>query len=83
MMNVALNFSPEKLPGWIFYAKMLNVMGTDQSGGYTAATEGSTNVFRRDWVYDYEGQIIEIGTSFTFNQSKEKAKRKLIGDEYF
>jgi hypothetical protein len=83
MMNLALNFTPSKLPGWNFYAKMLDIIGTNQSGGYTGATAGETNVFRRDWIYDYEGQIFEIGASFTFNQRKEKEKQKLIGDDYF
>ncbi|MGC9343189.1 MAG: TonB-dependent receptor domain-containing protein, partial [Bacteroidales bacterium] len=83
MMNIALNFSPGKMKGWSFYAKMLDVMGTNQSGGYTGATAGQTNVFRRDWIYDYEGQIVEVGASYTFNQRKEKAKQKIIGDEYF
>ena len=83
MMNVALNYTPEKLQGWSFYAKMLDVMQTNQSGGFTGATANGMNVFQRDWIYDYEGQIIEIGASFTFNQSKEKAKQRLIGNEYF
>jgi outer membrane receptor protein involved in Fe transport len=83
MMNIALTFSPKTLQGWSFFAKMLDVMGTNQSGGYTGATAGQTDIFRRYWVYDYEGQIIEIGASFTFNQRKEKEKQKLIGDEYF
>lgn len=83
MMNIALNFSPKKIQGWSFYAKMLDVMETNQSGGYTGATAGQTNVFRRDWIYDYEGQIIEVGASYTFNQRKEKKKQKIIGDEYF
>ncbi len=82
-MNFALNYSPEMLQGWNFYAKMLDVMGTNQAGGYTGATENGMNVFRRDWEYDYEGQIVEIGASFTFNQRQEKEKQKLIGEEYF
>jgi iron complex outermembrane recepter protein len=83
MMNIALNYTPEKLQGWNFYAKMLDVMGTNQAGGYTGATDKNRNVFRRDWVYDYEGQIVEIGASFTFNQRQESERRRLIGDEYF
>jgi hypothetical protein len=83
MMNVALNYAPKKLQGWNFYAKMLDVIGTNQSGGFTGATENNMDVFRRDWVYDYEGQIMEIGASFTFNQRNEKTKQQLIGNEYF
>jgi len=83
MLNIALKFSPEKMQGWNFYAKLLDVMGTNQSGGYTGATAGQTKVFRRDWVYDYEGQIVEVGASFTFNQRKDKEKQKLIGNDYF
>ena len=83
MMNFALNYTPEKLQGWNFYAKMLDVMGTNQAGGFTGATANNMKVFQRDWVYDYEGQIVEIGASFTFNQRQQKEKQKLIGDEYF
>lgn len=83
MMNIALNFTPEKLQNWSFYAKMMDILQTNQSGGFTGATANEMNVFQRDWVYDYEGQIVEIGASFTFNQSKEKVKQRLIGDEYF
>ena len=83
MMNAALNFTPEKLQGWNFYAKMLDVIGTNQAGGYTGATANGMAVFQRDWVYDYEGQIVEIGASFTFNQRKEQTKQRLIGDKYF
>lgn len=83
MFNIVLNFTPNKLQAWSFYAKMLDIMGTNQSGGYTGATAGPTNVFRRDWVYDYEGQIVEVGAAFTFNKRKEQKQLKIIGDEYF
>lgn len=83
MMNVALNYTPEKLQGWNFFAKILDVVGTNQSGGFTGASANNMNIFRRDWADDYEGQILEIGASFTFNQRKEKRKQQLIGDEYF
>ncbi|SHF02127.1 Outer membrane receptor proteins, mostly Fe transport [Mariniphaga anaerophila] len=83
MMNAALNFTPKQLQGWNFYAKMLDIIGTNQAGGYTGATANGMDVFQRDWVYDYEGQIVEIGASFTFNQRKEQTKQRLIGDKYF
>jgi hypothetical protein len=83
VLNIILTYAPEKLERWSFFAKMLDVAGTNQAGGYTAATEGSTDVFRRDWVYDYEGQIMEIGATYTFNQRKAKEKQDLIGEEYF
>lgn len=83
VLNVALNFTPDKLQGWSFYAKMLDVMGTNQSGGYTGATAGNTDLFRRYWVYDYEGQIIEVGATFTFNRLTEQQELDMIGDDYF
>ncbi len=83
VLNVALNFTPVQLQGWSFYAKMLDVTGTNQSGGYTGATAGSTDLFRRYWVYDYEGQIVEIGASFTFNRRAQQPQLEMIGDEYF
>lgn len=83
MMNIALNFTPKKLQGWNFYGKMLDIMGTNQSGGYTGATEGLTNLFKRDWVYDYEGQIFEFGATYTFNYRNQQKQLKTIGNEYF
>lgn len=83
VMNLILSFTPEKIQGWNFYAKMLDVLGTNQSGGYTGATASGIDVFQRDWVYDYEGQIVEIGASFTFNPSRAKDKKIIIGNEYF
>jgi hypothetical protein len=83
VMNLILSFTPGKIQGWNFYAKLLDVMGTNQSGGFTGATANGIDVFQRDWVYDYEGQIIEMGASFTFNQRREKKEKIIIGNEYF
>lgn len=83
MMNFALNYTPETLKGWRFHARLLDVMGSNQEGGYTGATANGNKIFRRDWVYDYEGQIIEIGASFTFNQSRQKSRQEQIGNEYY
>ena len=83
VMNLILSYTPVKIEGWNFYAKLLDVMGTNQSGGYTGATENGIDVFRRDWVYDYEGQIVEVGASFTFNQRRQKQEKIIIGNDYF
>ena len=83
VLNAALNYQPKKMAGWTFSAKMLDILSTNQTGGYTAAYEGAQILLRRDYVYDYEGQIIELGVSYAFNSKKQKAQKKLIGDEYF
>lgn len=82
-LNAALNYQPEKLAGWTFTAKMLDILGSNQTGGYTAAYEGEQVLLRRDYVYDYEGQIIELAVAYAFNSKKQKARKKLIGDAYF
>ncbi|MBK3516332.1 TonB-dependent receptor domain-containing protein [Carboxylicivirga marina] len=83
-LNAAVNYKPEKLNGWTFSAKVLDILGTNQAGGYTAAYEGEQILLRRDYVYDYEGQIVELGISYSFNSNKYKAKKKKhIGDDYF
>ena len=81
-LNAVLNYSPEQFKGWNFSAKMLDILGTNQAGGYTAAYEGNQILLRRDYVYDYEGQIIELTVSYSFNHKKQKAKT-LIGEDYF
>lgn len=82
-LNAALNYSPEKFKNWTFSAKMLDILETNQSGGYTAAYDDNQILLHRDYVYNYEGQIIEIGATYTFNNKKQKANKKLIGDDYF
>ncbi len=82
-LNAALNYKPEKLKGWGFSAKVLDVLGTNQAGGYTAAYEGEQILLRRGYVYDYEGQIVEVGVSYSFNNKKQKAQRKHLGDDFF
>ncbi len=82
-LNAAINYKPEKLRGWTFSAKMLDILGTNQAGGYTAAYEGEQILLRRGYVYDYEGQIVELGISYSFNNKKQKTQRKHIGDDYF
>jgi len=83
MLNAAVLYAPKTLEGWTFSAKMLDVLGTNQAGGYTAAYEGDQILLRRDYVYDYEGQIVELGVSYSFNSKKIKKQRKHIGDDYF
>ncbi len=84
MMNIALNFRPNRLNGWNFYAKMLDVVGTNQSGGHIKATEGLTSVLRRGYVYDYEGRVVEFGATYTFNyRDQQRQQRRIIGTEYF
>ncbi|WP_075590220.1 TonB-dependent receptor [Labilibacter marinus] len=82
-LNAAINYKPKSLRGWTFSAKMLDVLGTNQAGGYLAAYEGEQILLRRDYVYDYEGQIVELGISYTFNNKKHKTQKKHIGDDYF
>ncbi|TRX70586.1 outer membrane beta-barrel family protein [Carboxylicivirga sp. M1479] len=82
-LNAAINYKPQRLSGWTFSAKVLDILGTNQAGGYTAAYEGDQVLLRRDYVYDYEGQIVEIGISYSFNSKKQKAQKKHIGDDYF
>ncbi|MBR8537823.1 TonB-dependent receptor [Carboxylicivirga sediminis] len=82
-LNAAINYTPEKLRGWTFSARMLDVLGTNQAGGYTAAYEGEQILLRRGYVYDYEGQIVEFGISYSFNNKKQKSQRKHISDDYF
>lgn len=81
-LNAIINYSPSALKGWSFSAKMLDILGTNQAGGYTAAYDGDQILLRRDYVYDYEGQIIEFSASYSFNYKKQKTKG-LIGDDYF
>ena len=82
-LNAALTYKPEKLQNWTFSAKVLDILGSNQAGGYTAAYDGGQILLYRGYVYDYEGQIVELGVSYSFNNNKEKKQRKHIGDDFF
>ena len=84
MLNIALNYSPNRFNGWRFHAKVLDIIGTNQTGGYIKATEGLTSLLRRGYVYDYEGRIVEFGVTYTFNyRDQKKQPRRIIGTEFF
>ncbi len=84
LANIALNYQPEKQKNWNFSARLLDVLGTNQSGGYTTAYTNGIRMFNRAYIYDYEGQIIEFSASYTINmKGKKAAKKDLIGGEYF
>ena len=86
MSNAALNYTPKKLPGWDFSAKMLNIFDTNQDGLYTRAyNENGTQIFYQDVEYDRNGPIVELAVSYSLNLSNKSKKKadSVFGKEQF
>lgn len=84
MANLAVTYLPARWPNWNFSGRLLDLLGTNQTGGYTNAYYAGIRMFNRDWIYDYEGRIFELSAVYTLNmKGKKSAEKDPIGRAYF
>ena len=86
MSNMALNYTPKKLTGWDFSLKVLDWLGSNQTGLNTRAYNADgQQIFYQEVEYDRYGPIVELGVTYSLNlngKSKKKAD-SLFGKEQF
>lgn len=86
MSNMALNYTPKKLAGWDFSVKVLDWLGSNQTGLNTRAYNArQQQIFYQEVEYDRYGPIVELGVTYSLNlngKSKKKAD-SLFGKEQF
>ncbi len=86
MSNAAFNYTPEKLSGWDFSVRVLDLFGSNQTGLNTRAfNAGNQQIFYQEVEYDRYGPIVELGVSYALNLNG-KSKRKagsVFGKEQF
>ena len=86
MANTALNFTPEKLDGWAFSVKILDILSSNDTGLSTRAydTEG-VQIFYQETEYNRYGPIAEMTISYSFNTNGRSGKKSesTFGKEQF
>jgi len=86
MSNAALNYTPQKLIGWDFSFKVLDILSSNITGLNTRAFDVSgTQIFFQEVEYDRFGPILEISASYSFNTNGKLGKKadSTFGKEQF
>jgi outer membrane receptor protein involved in Fe transport len=86
LSNAALNYSPEKLKGWNFTAKVLDVFSTNIEALNTRAYDpNGTQIFYQEVEYDRFGPIAELSATYSFNMNGKSRKKadSTFGKEQF
>ena len=86
MANLAINYTPQKLKGWSFALRGIDLLASNIQGLNTRAynSEG-VQIFYQEVQYNRYGPIAEIGVNYSismYGKSKKKEK-KTFGDEQF
>ncbi|WP_297090713.1 TonB-dependent receptor [uncultured Draconibacterium sp.] len=75
MSNTALNYTPEKLAGWDFSVKVLDIFGSNQTGLNTRAYNAQQQqIFYQEVEYDRYGPIVELGVTYSLNLNGKSKK---------
>ena len=86
LSNASVNYSPEKLKGWDFTAKVLDLFSSNIEALYTRAYNSSgTQIFYQDVEYDRFGPIAELSATYSFNMNGKSRKKadSTFGKEQF
>ena len=76
MANIALNYTPKKSNNLTFNLKVLDVLGSNNSGLDTQAfNSDSQEIFYQETQYLRVGPIVEFGFSYALNKKKKKAAK--------
>ncbi len=86
MANAAINYTPQKLDGWSFALRGIDLLASNITGLNTRAfnSEG-VQIFYQEVQYNRYGPILELGINYSINMTgKSKKKTKTtFGDEQF
>lgn len=86
LANVAITYSPEKLSGWSFALRGIDLLASNQEALNTRVynSEGM-QIFYQEVEYFRYGPILELGVNYSLNMNgKSKKKTKsTFGDEQF
>ena len=76
MSNTALNYTPGKLKGWSFSAKVLDILGSNITGLNTRAFDsGGQQIFFQETEYLRFGPIAELGISYNLNMKGKQGNK--------
>lgn len=84
--NAAFNYTPEKLKGWDFSAKVLDLFSTNIEALNTRAyNSAGKQIFYQEVEYDRFGPIAELSATYSFNMKGKTGKKaeSTFGKEQF
>jgi len=74
--NAAFSYKPEKLEGWNFSLRGLDIFGSNIQGLDTNAfNSDGEQIFYQETSYVRNGPIVELGVSYALNMKGKKAKK--------
>ncbi len=84
--NAALNFTPQKLEGWDFGLKVLDILASNIEGQHTRAYNANgEQIFYQDSEFNRSGPILEFTVSWSFNMNNGSGRKadSTFGKEQF
>ena len=84
--NTALSFTPDRLAGWGFSIKVLDFLGSNNTGLNTRAyDQDGVQIFYQETEYIRQGPIAELTVSYAFNTNGKSGRKSesLFGKEQF
>ncbi|MEI6866374.1 TonB-dependent receptor [Flavicella sp.] len=84
MANISFNYSPEKLEGWDFSLRGLDLLSSNlQYLDTNAYNKDNQQIFYQETEYHRNGPIVELGVTYTFNNVKSKKVKKASAEDHF
>lgn len=82
--NLALEYNPQKLKGWVFSARGLDILGSNQKGLNTRAYDQTgVQVFYQATEYRRYGPIVELQATYSLNWKNKKTGGSEFGKKEF
>ncbi len=86
MANASLNYTPEKLTGWEFTLKVLDILKSNiRTVSTRAFNDDGDKLFLQESEYNLNGPILELNISYAFNMQGKSSKKveSTFGKEQF
>jgi len=86
LANSALSFTPQKVKGWNFSLRALDILSSNLQGLDTRAfNSNGSEIFYQETEYHRQGPIIELGVTYSLNMNGKSGKKtdSTFGKEQF
>ncbi|NQU52742.1 MAG: TonB-dependent receptor [Bacteroidetes bacterium] len=86
MANSALSYTPQKIKGWNFSLRALDILSSNLQGLDTRAFNSKdSEIFYQETEYHRQGPIVELSVSYSLNMNGKSSKRadSTFGKEQF
>lgn len=82
--NAAIEYSPEKLNGWVFSVRGLDLLGSNQKALNTRVfNQEGVQIFYQETEYLRFGPIVELQANYSLNWKNKKSRESEFGKKEF